>query len=255
VSTPIVHLVGAGPGAADLITLRGARVLEQAEIVFADALAGDELKSFAPQARWVNVGKRCGGASVAQSDICDALLEAAQHYTRIVRLKGGDPMIFGRADEEIAALAAAGIAHEVVPGITTACAAAASLKRSFTSRGTRRSVSFATPSVGTDQSPDQSWLKAVRGTDAAALYMASHQRETLSAQMLRAGVAADKPVIALQSVSLPTEQRWEGTVATLPECPLQSAAGPILLLVGVPISQLAVQTPKMVALHEETVAV
>ncbi len=257
-SPATVYLVGAGPGAADLITLRGARLLEQAEIVFADALAGDDLRALAPQARWVSVGKRCGGHSVAQAEICEALVEAAHHYSHIVRLKGGDPMIFGRADEEITALAAAGIAHQVVPGITTACAAAASLKRSFTSRGTRRSVSFATPSVGANQSADQSWLKAVRGTDATALYMASHQRESLSAQMLRAGVSADKPVIAMQSVSLPTEQRWEGSVATLPQCPLQSVDGPILLLVGVPVSGResgsAVQTSKMVGLHEETVA-
>ncbi len=228
-----VYLVGAGPGAADLITLRGARALSRAQIVFADTLAGDELKALAPQARWVNVGKRCGGHSVAQSEICEALVDAASHYDKIVRLKGGDPMIFGRADEEIAALAAAGIAHEVVPGITTACAAAASLKVSFTSRGVRRSVSFATPCVGADLEKDQSWLDAVRGTDATALYMASHQREVLSQQMLGAGVAAAKPVIAVQSVSAQNERRWVGTVASLPSCPLQKEDGPILLLIGV----------------------
>ncbi len=236
---PTVYLVGAGPGAADLITLRGARLLEQAEIVFADALAGDELRPFAANARWVNVGKRCGGVSVAQTEICDALVEAAQHFTRIVRLKGGDPMIFGRADEEIAALCAAGIAHEVVPGITAACAAAASLKVSFTSRGVRRSVSFATPTTGADLTADlaanESWLKAVRGTDATALYMASHQRASLAAQMLRAGVSAEKPVIAVQAVSTTYEQRWVGTVGNLHTCPLQKEAGAILLLVGVAI--------------------
>ncbi len=230
-----VYLVGAGPGAADLITLRGARLLSRAQIIFADALAGDELKALAPHARWVNVGKRCGGVSVAQSEICDALVEAANHYDKIVRLKGGDPMIFGRADEEIAALQAAGIAVEVVPGITSACAAAASLKVSFTSRGTRRSVSFATPSVGNDMRADQSWLNAVKGTDATALYMASHQRATLSTAMLGAGVAPDKSVIAVQSVSCQNERRWVGTVASLPHCPLQKEDGPILLLVGVEI--------------------
>jgi uroporphyrin-III C-methyltransferase len=235
-SAATVYLVGAGPGAADLITLRGARALSRAQIVFADTLAGDELKALAPQARWVNVGKRCGGVSVAQSEICDALVEAANHYDKIVRLKGGDPMIFGRADEEIAALRAAGIAHEVVPGITTACAAAASLKVSFTSRGVRRSVSFATPSVGADLEKDQSWLNAVRGTDATALYMASHQREFLAKQMLDAGVALDKPVIAMQSVSTPNERRWVGTVGSLPTCPLQKEDGPILLLIGVPLT-------------------
>jgi uroporphyrin-III C-methyltransferase len=236
VSTATVYLVGAGPGAADLITLRGARALSRAQIVFADALAGDELKALAPQARWVSVGKRCGGVSVAQSEICEALVEAAKHYDKIVRLKGGDPMIFGRADEEIAALCAAGIHHEVVPGITTACAAAASLKVSFTSRGARRSVSFATPSVGADLEKDQSWLNAVRGTDATALYMASHQRVSLSQQMLSAGVAAEKPVIAVQSVSTANERRWVGTVASLPHCPLQKEDGPILLLVGIALT-------------------
>jgi uroporphyrin-III C-methyltransferase len=236
VSTATVYLVGAGPGAADLITLRGARALSRAQIVFADALAGDGLKALAPQARWVNVGKRCGGVSVAQSEICEALVEAAKHYEKIVRLKGGDPMIFGRAEEEIAALSAAGIHHEVVPGITTACAAAASLKVSFTSRGVRRSVSFATPSVGADLETNQSWLNAVRGSDATALYMASHQRVSLSQQMLNAGVAADKPVIAVQSVSSANERRWVGTVASLPQCPLQKEDGPILLLVGIALT-------------------
>lgn len=249
-----VFLVGAGPGAADLMTLRGARVLAQAQIIFADALAGDELRALAPHARWVNVGKRCGGHSVAQAEICEALVEAANHYPTVVRLKGGDPMIFGRADEEISALRAAGIRHEVVPGITAACAAAASLKVSFTSRGVRRSVSFATPSVGTDLESDQSWLNAVRGTDATALYMASHQRESLSAQMLRAGVAPGKPLIAMQSVSTGQEQRWEGTVATLPECPLRKEDGPILLVLGVavPTAQVDFATTKMESIIELT---
>jgi uroporphyrin-III C-methyltransferase len=240
----VVHLIGAGPGAADLITVRGMRLLAAAQIVFADALPGEELKQFAPNARWVNVGKRCGGHSVSQSEICDALVEAARHFNRIVRLKGGDPMIFGRADEEIAALAAAGIEHHVVPGVTSACAAAAALKVSFTSRGVRRSVSFATPSVGDDLQRDQSWLQAVRGTDATALYMASHQREWLSQQMLATGIDAEKPVIAAQAVSQANERVWHGTVGTLARCPLVKENGPILLLVGV-----FVPTPQIAALN------
>src|SRR3982751_2815088 len=139
-----VYLVGAGPGAADLLTLRAARLLAEAGIVLHDALVPVEILALAPRATKVAVGKRCGRQSTAQRFINKRLVDAARQHAVVVRLKGGDPMLFGRAQEEIAALEEAGIAYEVVPGITAALAAAADLGTSLTQRGTVRSFAFAT---------------------------------------------------------------------------------------------------------------
>ena len=145
-----VFLVGAGPGAADLITVRGAKLLAKADIVFHDALVEPEMLALCPQAELVPVGKRCGKLSSAQQFINKRLLDAAKKYQIIVRLKGGDPMLFGRADEEITALQDAGIEVEVVPGITAALAGAASISQSLTLRGVSRSVAFVTLAQGVE---------------------------------------------------------------------------------------------------------
>ena len=121
--TGTVYLVGAGPGAPDLLTLRAADILARADIVFHDALVHADTLSLATRARIVPVGKRCGRLSTAQRFIDKQLVDAARRYEIVVRLKGGDPMLFGRAQEEIAALEAAGVAYQVVPGVTAALAA------------------------------------------------------------------------------------------------------------------------------------
>ena len=143
-----VYLIGAGPGAADLITLRGAELLRRAEIVFHDALVQREMLAFASGAKLVAVGKRCSQISTDQRFINRTLVEAASRYELVVRLKGGDPMLFGRAQEEIDALDAAGVPYEVVPGVTSALAASAEVGISLTQRGASRSVVFATPRIG-----------------------------------------------------------------------------------------------------------
>src|SRR6187397_1864426 len=127
-----VYLVGAGPGAPDLLTLRAARLLEAAAIVFHDALVHPDTLALAKRARHVDVGKRYGKVSTEQRFINRALVEAARAHDVVVRLKGGDPMLFGRAQEELEALEASGVDVEVVPGITAALAASADLKRSLT---------------------------------------------------------------------------------------------------------------------------
>ena len=126
-----VYLVGAGPGAADLLTLRAARLLGQADILFHDALVNPEIIALATRAEKVAVGKRCGRHSAAQRFINKRLVDAARSHAIVVRLKGGDPMLFGRAQEEIDALNAAGIRYEVVPGVTAALAASADLGISY----------------------------------------------------------------------------------------------------------------------------
>ncbi|MEG2900501.1 MAG: uroporphyrinogen-III C-methyltransferase, partial [Massilia sp.] len=127
-----VYLVGAGPGAADLITVRGARLLAAADVVLYDALVTPEMLALCERADKISVGKRSGQRSMAQTVINGQIVECAHKYALVVRLKGGDPMLFGRADEELRALEAEGIEVEVVPGITTAVAAAAATKQPLT---------------------------------------------------------------------------------------------------------------------------
>ena len=143
-----VYLVGAGPGAPDLLTLRAARLLASADIVLHDALVHPETLALAHRARFIDVGKRYGKVSTEQRFINRALVEAARTHDVVVRLKGGDPMLFGRAQEELDALADAGIECEVVPGVTAALAAAATLQVSLTRRGVSRNVAFLTARHG-----------------------------------------------------------------------------------------------------------
>jgi uroporphyrin-III C-methyltransferase len=152
-----VCLLGAGPGAADLITVRGARILAQADVVLHDALVTEEMLELCPQAVRISVGKRSGQRSTAQMLINQQLVECARKYKLVVRLKGGDPMLFGRADEELRALEAEGIEVEIIPGITAACAAAASSKQPLTKRGIARSVAFFTSSTAPNH-PEQTTL-------------------------------------------------------------------------------------------------
>ena len=153
-----VYLVGAGPGAPDFLTVRAARFLEKADIVLHDALVHPDTLALAVRARKMDVGKRYGKVSTEQRFIIRALIEAARAHETVVRLKGGDPMIFGRAQEEIDALRDAGIEVEVVPGITAALAAAATLKISLTQRGVARTVTFLTPRVGREETESE-WLR------------------------------------------------------------------------------------------------
>ena len=166
--TGTVYLVGAGPGAADLLTLRAARLLERADILFYDALVNPEVVALATRAEKIAVGKRCGRHSAAQIFINKRLVDAARKHAVVVRLKGGDPMLFGRAQEEIDALAAAGIRCEVAPGVTSALAASADLGVSLTRRGISRSVSFVTPRAAAGEETG-SWVGAAVAADTAVI--------------------------------------------------------------------------------------
>ena len=227
-----VYLVGAGPGAPDLLTLRAARLLAQADIVFFDALVHRDTLALATNARLVDVGKRSGRASTEQRFTNRALVEAARTHATVVRLKGGDPMLFGRAQEEIDALKAAGVEFEVVPGITAATAASASLGISLTRRGVSRHVAFVTPRTGTDQQPTE-WLEAAAAADTVALYMAASQSREVATQLIGAGRKPSTPVIFIENVSLANERRVPTSLDALRQ---QAAApafeGPVLMLVG-----------------------
>lgn len=225
-----VYLVGAGPGAPDLLTLRAARLLEKADIVFFDALVHPDTIALAANARKISVGKRAGQISTDQRFINRQLVEAAKQYQFVVRLKGGDPMIFGRAQEEISALADAGIAYEVVPGITAALAASASLGISLTRRGVARTVGFVTPCIGPNEA-ESDWLTAAAAADSTILYMAAGQAASIANSLIRAGKSAQLPVAIVENASLENEQRIFTTLGALTQSSLK-LAGPAILCVG-----------------------
>jgi uroporphyrin-III C-methyltransferase len=226
-----VYLVGAGPGATDLLTLRAARLLARADIVFHDALVDPEVLALAPRAQLVAVGKRCGKHATAQRFINKQLVDAARKHAVVVRLKGGDPMLFGRAQEEIDALTAAGIAFEIVPGVTAALAAAAELGVSLTRRGMSRSVAFATPRVGTGEQANE-WAAAAARADTTAIYMGAGEGGAIAAELLARGKRASLPVVAVESASLPGSRRWYTTLGNLPNLAEAELTGPVLLLLG-----------------------
>lgn len=252
-----VVLIGAGPGAEDLITVRGLRLLMQADCVFHDALVSPSLLSEAhPDAKLVAVGKRCGQRSTAQHFINKQLVEAAEQYKLVVRLKGGDPMVFGRADEEITALKAAGHTVEVVPGVTAALAAASSLQASLTLRGVARSLTLTTPSVGSDETPSTDLFTGTEN-DTVAVYMGLRQAGPWAAALLEKGRNTNTPVILCESVSLPAEKF---TPLNLGKLPLFSAEqltdGPCLILIGTALTkaclelQLLKHKPEEIALPD-----
>jgi len=211
-----VYLVGAGPGAVDLITVRGAKLLEQADIVFYDALVDPEMLTLCPQAEKIEVGKRCGKLSSAQQFINKRLVDAAQKHQLIVRLKGGDPMLFGRADEEIQTLKAAGITVEVVPGITAALAGAASIQQSLTLRGVSRSVAFITLAQGSENlAPGQPISNP--SADTLVYYMGRKDAARIAQQLIAQSPNqhGNTPVQILEAVSTPRERLWTSTLEEL----------------------------------------
>ena len=226
-----VYLVGAGPGSADLLTVRAVRLLGEADVVFHDALVEREVLALAPHAEKIAVGKRCGRHATTQLFINKRLADAARRHGVVVRLKGGDPMLFGRAHEEISYLRSKGVTVEVVPGVTAALGAAASLGVSLTRRGVARSVVFATPRVGEGE-PASQWARAVVRADTAALYMASHEAAAVRDALLAAGMPGCTPAVIAAAVSLADEQRFIGTLAELPRLAERVAGAPALLLLG-----------------------
>ena len=223
-----VYLVGAGPGAADLLTVRAARVLGEADVVFHDALIGPDVLRLASRAVLVPVGKRSGRHSTAQHFINKRLADAAARYGVVVRLKGGDPMLFGRAHEEISYLRDRNIDVEVVPGVTAALAAAAELQLSLTQRGVARSVAFVTPRVGAGER-DSGWLAAALAADSVAIYMGMGEARAIAAALIAGGKSGSTPVTIVQDASLPTCSIAHGTLA---ELPIAADEGPGLILVG-----------------------
>ncbi len=231
-----VYLVGAGPGAIDLITVRGARLLEKADIVFYDALVDAQMLTLCPQAIQVEVGKRCGKLSSAQQFINKRLVDAAQKHQLIVRLKGGDPMLFGRADEEIQALKTAGIEVEIVPGITAALAGAATIQQSLTLRGISRSVAFVTLAQGVENVAPGKPISNP-SADTLVYYMGRKDAARIAQQLIAQSPNqnGDTPVQILEAVSTPRERLWSSTLQELASGAADQwfdSSSPALIMIG-----------------------
>lgn len=229
--TGTVYLVGAGPGAADLLTLRAARLLGEAGIVFHDALVPEEILALAPQAQKVPVGKRCGRHSTVQSFINKRLADAATTHAMVVRLKGGDPTVFGRAQEELDYLRSRGIPVEIVPGVTSALAAAAQAGVSLTQRGVARSVAFVTPRVGEGAAPS-SWLDATLAADTVAIYMGAGDAPAIAGALMAAGKRADTPIALIENASHAGSRTLTGTLGDLPQLAQELNGGAAMILLG-----------------------
>jgi uroporphyrin-III C-methyltransferase len=238
-----VWLVGAGPGAADLITVRGAAVLRDAEVVLHDALVTPDILALCPQARLISVGKRSGQRSTAQTLINQQLVDCAFRYDRIVRLKGGDPMLFGRADEELSALEAAGIEYEIVPGITTAFAAAAAIRQPLTKRGVARNVAFFTSTTGKGENQEV----ALPDCDTLVQYMGGQEAIETARRLLAHGKAPETPVIAIENVSRADQRIMRMTLNEMAGG-IPAGEGPVLVMIGEALRQRAV--PGNTADHE-----
>ncbi|WP_010544655.1 uroporphyrinogen-III C-methyltransferase [Sphingomonas elodea] len=229
-----VWLVGAGPGDPELLTRKAERLLRAASVVFYDALVGQGVLDMIPaDVRLVPVGKRAGRHSKEQGSINDLLVAAALAGERVVRLKGGDPSIFGRSMEELTALAGAGIAVRICPGITAASAAAASAGVSLSLRGLARRVQFATAHRRGDAPLDLDWAALADPGCTTVFYMGRSAADEISRNLLAAGLSGATPVLVASDISLGTERLLRTRLDLLPLAARAITEDqPTLILVG-----------------------
>jgi uroporphyrin-III C-methyltransferase len=221
-----VIFIGAGPGAADLITLRGARQLARADVVLFDALVDPALREWAPLARWVPVGKRGYAQSTAQAAINALLVKHAGECEVVVRLKGGDPSIFGRLEEELEALATAGFACEVVPGVTAGIAAAAATQRPLTRRGRGRSVSLSTAVT------NERRLAGGHGADTEVFYMAGKRLAALARRLVVEGWPVETMVSVVSRAGWPDQLHSDHRLDELGQGSLLHSGRPTVVTIG-----------------------
>ena len=227
-----VRLVGAGPGSADLLTLRALKAIETADVILFDALVGDDIRALFPaRARCVEVGKRGHRPSTPQDFINRVMLKFARTGAEVVRLKGGDPSIFGRAAEERAYLESHGVAVEVVPGITTASAAAAEFGFSLTTRAGARRVVLATGRTLDGASSD--WATMANPSTTLCLYMGCADIASISQQLIQAGMPPSTPAIAALDVSRPGSRLVASTIGKIAiDLAREQIAAPVFICIG-----------------------
>jgi uroporphyrin-III C-methyltransferase len=230
-----VYLTGAGPGDPALLTLRAAHLLKTADVILPDDLVSDEILNLAsPTAVVVPVGKRCGQPRITQAGIHALMLEHARADRSVIRLKSGDPLIFGRAAEEISFLREHSIPFEIVPGITAAFAVAASLETPLTDRSRASKLVLATAHHAAGKlSLMPSWSGAFPDQATLVLYMPGRDFETLAQDLIASGIAAETPCTAVSRASTPEEHIHITTLAQLSSSDVGPA--PVLLLIGPPV--------------------
>jgi uroporphyrin-III C-methyltransferase len=234
-----VYLVGAGPGDPELLTLRALRLLQTCDVILPDDLVSDEVLELAsPSALVVPVGKRCGQPRITQAGIHALMLEHAGAGRSVLRLKSGDPLVFGRASEEIAALTKASVPFEIVPGITAAFAVAAELKTPLTDRGSASKLVFATAHHAADKLElTPKWEGAFPKDATLVVYMPGRRFRLLADELIESGIDAQTPCVAVSKASTPDEHVLRTTLAALNDDAVGPA--PVLLLIGYAIQPAA----------------
>ena len=224
----VVWLVGAGPGDPELLTVKALRLLQSADVVVHDRLVPAAiLDLIAPPARLIDVGKRKSRHTLPQDDVNLLLVALAREGLTVVRLKGGDPFMFGRGGEELAVLREAGVEAHVVPGITAALAVGAPL----THRGLAQAVTFVTGHAAADAEPNLDWASLAKANQTVVIYMGLSTAPRIAARLMAAGRAGSTPVLVVENASLPNERRVLSTLAVLGEA-VKDLAGPALLVIG-----------------------
>lgn len=239
-----VLFVGAGPGAAEHLTLGALKALTEADVVILDRLVGaDVLALIPPHVQQVDVGKVGFGPSTPQATICDLIVSHARMGSRVVRLKGGDCGIFGRLDEEIEALEAAGIGFQIVPGLTAASVAAARIGQSLTRRGRNASLRILT---GHDMAgfAEHDWRGMARAGEVAAIYMAKASARFIQGRLMMHGAPPDTAVTVVENVSRDDERVTGATLATLTQA-VAGATGPAIILYGLAPRRAVATLPQL----------
>jgi uroporphyrin-III C-methyltransferase len=227
-----VYLVGAGPGDPGLLTLRAHRLLQTADVILPDDLVSDAILDLAsPSAEIIPVGKRCGQPRITQAEIHALMLHYARAGSSVLRLKSGDPLVFGRAGEEIAALREAAIPFEIIPGITTAFAVAASLRTPLTDRTSASKLILATAHHAAGKlTLSPSWSGAFPDESTLVIYMPGRDFAALAASLIDSGISPETPCAAVSKASTPEEQVTGATLAALGTAEIGPA--PVILLIG-----------------------
>lgn len=229
--TGSVYLVGAGPGDPELLTLKALRLIQAAQVVVHDNLVGKDILEMIPAGvERIYVGKKASNHVLPQEEISALLLRLAREGKRVVRLKGGDPFVFGRGGEEMEVLLAAGISVEIVPGITAALGAGAAFGFPLTHRDHAQSCVFVTGHLK-DNSVDLDWAALARPGQTLVFYMGIAGLETIAAQLLAHGLAADTPAALVFKATLPEQRMWSCTLASLPETAARHGVKPPALIV------------------------
>jgi len=228
----VVWLVGAGPGDPELLTIKAMKALSAADVVVHDGLVSDEILELAPaKARRISVAKRKSRHSYAQDEINRMLVAFAREGLTVVRLKGGDPFIFGRGGEELEACREAGVECRIVPGVTAALAAAAGAGAPLTHRGAAQAVTFVTGHAASGLEPDLDWESLAKPNHTVVIYMGVSTASGIAGRLMDAGREGSTPALIVENASRADERRIVTTLAGLADAAAQ-VEGPALLIVG-----------------------